>query len=83
MEFIKDPVLEPYFIQIDDLNYSAYHTIMPDSGIPYDSCIGHFGTLGRALERIAEHQVRQQSYDTIKEYIKEYERINNEFKTLV
>ena len=61
MDFIKDPVLEPYFIQIDDLNYSAYHTIMPDSGIPYDSCIGHFGTLGKALERVVEHKVRQQS----------------------
>lgn len=83
MEFIKDPVLEPYFIQIDDLNYSAYHTIMPDSGIPYDSCIGHFGTLGKALERIAEHQVRQQSYDTLKGYITELNKIKNELKNLV
>ena len=83
MEFIKDPVLEPYFIQIDDLNYSAYHTIMPDSGIPYDSCIGHFGTLGKALERIAEHQVRQQSYDTLKEYITKLNNIKNELKNLV
>ena len=83
MDFIKDPVLEPYFIQIDDLNYSAYHTIMPDSGIPYDSCIGHFSTLGRALERVAEHKVRQQSYDTIKGYITELNKIKNELKNLV
>jgi hypothetical protein len=83
MDFIKDPVLEPYFIQIDDLNYSAYHTIMPDSGIPYDSCVGHFSTLGKALERIAEHKVRQQSYDTIKGYITELNNIKNELKNLL
>ena len=83
MKFIKDPVLEPYFIQIDDLNYSAYHKIIPSSGIAYDSCIGHFKNLSTALERIAEHQVRQKSYDTIKEYILELKSIKNELKTIV
>ena len=83
MDFIKDPVLEPYFIQIDDLNYSAYHTIIPDSGTPYDSCVGHFSTLGRALERVAEHKVRQQSYDTIKGYITELNNIKNELKNIL
>ena len=83
MEFIKDPVLGQYFIQVDDLNYSAFRTIIPDSGTPYDSCIGHFGTLGKALERIAEHKVRQQSYDTIKAYITELNNIKNELKNLL
>ena len=83
MDFIKDPVLEPYFIQIDDLNYSAYHTIIPDSGTPYDSCVGHFKQLSGALERIAEHKVRQRSYDSIKEYIDELKSIKNELKTIV
>ena len=83
MKFIKDPVLEPYFLQIDDLNYSAYYQIIPDSGIPYDSCIGHFKNLATALERIAEHQVRQKSYDSLKEYISELKSIKNELKTIV
>lgn len=83
MKFIKDPVLEPYFIQVDDLNYSAYHQIIPDSGIPYDSCIGHFKNLATALERVAEHQVRQKSYDSLKEYIEELKSIKNELKTIV
>lgn len=83
MKFIKDPVLEPYFIQVDDLNYSAYHQIIPDSGIPYDSCVGHFKNLASALERIAEHQVRQKSYDSIKEYIEELKSIKNELKNIV
>lgn len=83
MNFIKDPVLGDYFIQVDDLNYSAFKTIVPDSGKPYDSCIGHFKNLATALDRIAEHQVRQKSYDRIKDYIIELENIKNELKTLV
>mgnify|MGYP005999570457 FL=1 len=83
MRFITDPALGDYFIQVDDLNYSAFQKIVPDSGIPYDSCVGHFSTLGKALERIAEHKVRQQSYDTIKEYIEELKNIKNELKNLV
>ena len=83
MKFIKDPALGDYFIQVDDLNYSAFLKIIPDSGIPYDSCVGHFSNLSKALERIAEHKVRQQSYDTIKEYIEELKNIKNELKNIV
>ena len=59
MKFIKDPALGDYFIQVDDLNYSVFLKIIPDSGIPYDSCIGHFSNFGKALEKIAEHRVKQ------------------------
>jgi hypothetical protein len=83
MKFIKDPALGDYFIQVDDLNYSAFLKITPDSGIPYDSCIGHFSNFGKALEKIAEHRVKQKSYDSIKEYLKEYNQIKNELKNLV
>jgi len=83
MKFIKDPALGDYFIQVDDLNYSAFLKITPDSGIPYDSCVGHYSSLSKALERIAEHKVRQQSYDTIKEYIEELKSIKNELKNII
>ena len=83
MKFIKDPALGDYFIQVDDLNYSAFLQIVPDSGIPYDSSIGHFSNLGKALEKIAEHKVKQKSYDSIKEYLKEYKQIKNELKNLI
>ena len=82
MKFINDPALGDYFIQVDDLNYSAFIKIIPDSGIPYDSLVGHFSNLGRALERIAEHKVRQQSYDTIREYIEELKVIKNELNKI-
>ena len=80
MNFIKDPMLGEYFIQVDEYNYSAYKTITPDSGIKYDSCIGHFSSVGGALKRIAKHMVNQKSYNSIKDYIIELENINNDFK---
>ena len=42
-----------------------------------------FKNLATALERIAEHQVRQKSYDTLKGYIEELNSIKNELKTIV
>ena len=83
MKFINDPALGDYFLQVDDLNYSAFLKITPDSGIPYDSCIGHFSDFGKALEKIGEHIVMQKSYDSIKEYLKEYNQIKNELKNLI
>jgi len=83
MRFINDPALGDYFIQVDDLNYSAFIKITPDSGIPYDSLVGHFKNLAIALEKIAEHMVRQKSYDTIREYIEELKVIKNELKNLI
>ena len=83
MKFIKDPALGDYFIQVDDLNYSTFLKIIPDSGIPYDSCIGHFSDFSKALEKIAEHKVRSRSYDSIKEFIEEFRQIKNELKNLI
>ena len=80
MNYIKDPALGDYYLVVDDLNYSAYITITPDSGIKYDSCVGHYSNLGTALKRIGEHQVRQKSYTSIKDYIIELENIYNDFK---
>ena len=79
MEFIKDPLLGDYFIQIDEYNYSVFKTIMPDSGTPYDSCIGHFGHIGGALKKIADNTMKGKSYNSIKQYISEYKSILNKF----
>ena len=80
MEFIKDPILGDHFIQIDEYNYSAFKTIIPDSGIPYEHCIGHFPDLPRALKKIADHTMKGRSYDSIKDYIKQHKEIINKFK---
>lgn len=79
MKYLKDPILGDYYIVIDEYNYSAYKTITPDSGTPYESCIGHFGRLGGALKKIADNTMKNESYDSVKQYVKKYESILNEF----
>ena len=54
MNFIKDPLLGDYCVQIDEYNYTAIRTITPESGIKYDHTIGHYDTLGRALKKGSE-----------------------------
>ena len=80
MNFIKDPLLGEYCVQIDEYNYTAIKTITPESGIKYDHTIGHYDTLGKALQKIADNMMKDKSYDSIKEYIKEYKQIVEKFK---
>jgi phosphoenolpyruvate carboxylase len=79
MNFIKDPILGEYCVQIDEYNYTAIRTITPESGIKYDHTIGHYDTLGRALKKIADNMMKDKSYDSLKEFIAEYDQITNKF----
>jgi hypothetical protein len=65
MQYIKDAILGDYYIVLDEYNFSAYKVITPDSGTPYDSCIGHFGHIGGALKKIADNTMKGKSYDSI------------------
>ena len=58
-------MLGDYYIVIDEYNYSAYKTIVPSSGTPYESCIGHFGEIGGALKKIADNTMKGQSYTIV------------------
>lgn len=79
MNFIKDPLLGEYCVQIDEYNYTAIRTITPESGIKYDHTIGHFSDLGLALKKIADNMMKDKSYDSLKEFITEYNQITNKF----
>ena len=80
MNFIKDPLLGEYCVQIDEYNYTAIRTITPESGIKYDHTIGHYSDLGGALKRIAGNMMKDKSYDSLKKFIGEYDSIVEKFK---
>ena len=80
MNFIKDPLLGEYCVQIDEYNYTAIKTITPESGIKYDHTIGHYDTLGKALQNIADNMMKDKSYDSLKKFIEEYNSIVEKFK---
>jgi hypothetical protein len=80
--FINDPVMEPYFISMDDNCMTVNIRIIPDSrysnsGKEYTKIIGHYSNLAAALKSIAKDKVNSKSYDSIQGYIEEYTSIIN------
>lgn len=66
---IKDPLLEPYYIKIEDVK--AY-TVMKEGS---NSTIAYCTTLGSALKRIISQKmdiVEIETERTLKEYLEEY-----------
>lgn len=82
--FITDPVMEPYFISMDDHCMTVNIKVTPDvrysdSGKEYTKIVGHFSNLGLALKSIAKDKVNSKSYDSIKSYIDEYNTLIDSF----
>ncbi len=77
---ITDPLIEPYYIAIDQYCLTVFETITPDpafteNGKNYFKPVGHYSNIGSALESIAKRKVNSKSYNSILEYIKEYKQI--------
>lgn len=67
--FIKDPLLEPYYVKID--GDKAYVVMQEGS----QQVIGYYTTVGNALKRIALEKVDNVEVDTertLKQYLTEY-----------
>lgn len=82
--FITDPVMEPYFISMDDNCMTVNVKVIPDarytdSGKEYTKIIGHYSNLGTALRSIAKEKVNSKSYDSLKGYINEYTTLIDSF----
>ena len=80
--FINDPVMEPYFISMDDNCMTVNIRIIPDarytdSGKEYTKIIGHYSNLASALKSIAKDKVNSKSYNSIQSYIEEYQLVIN------
>jgi len=84
--FITDPIMEPYFISMDDNCMTVNIRVTPDarysdSGKEYTKIVGHYSNLSSALKSITKDKINSKSYESIKEYIDEYksliETLNN------
>ena len=85
MTIINDPLIAPFYIGKDAHCYTAYEVITPDpkytnngsSGQDYTKPLGHYGSFGSALKTImkAKLNVENKSYNSIEEYIKHWEDI--------
>ena len=76
--FITDPVMEPYFISMDDHCMTVNLKITPsESNKEYIKPVGHFSNLGSALSSIAKDITNSKSYDSINAYVEEFRNVNN------
>jgi len=83
LRFIKDPVLTPYYIQLDDHCYIAQKSTFSESGKEYQNTLGHFSSLSNCLEAIARDSAKSQSYDSLKEFVERFEQKTEELKNII
>ena len=83
LRFIKDPALEPYYIQLDDHCYIAQKSTYSESGKEYQNTLGHFGKLSGCIEAIARDDAKSRSYDSIREFVERFETKSEELKNLL
>jgi hypothetical protein len=77
---ITDPLLEPYYIAMDQYCYTVFETITPDptfteNGKNYFKSVGHYSNVGDALNAIAKRKATSKSYNSIREFIEDYKQI--------
>lgn len=76
IRFIKDPLLEPYYIQLDDYCYAVQQIIISqESGKEYQTTLGFYSDFGSCLKAIAKNEVKKGSYESIKDFLIEYNKI--------
>lgn len=82
--FITDPQLDPYMIQIDDNNYAVVKNVTAGkSGKVYPQTLGFYSSLSNALNKIAKDDVSNKDYTSVKEYVEEFRQIEQRLKTII
>jgi hypothetical protein len=89
---IKDPLIEPFFIQKDRNNFTVFEVSIPErgfagkksSGKEMEKFVGHYTCFENALKVISKRKFYQnkQEYNSIKEYINDWKVLKNEIETL-
>ena len=81
MNYIKDPILDPYYIQLDEHCYAAQKEIIAEgSGKSYQQTIGYYNSLQSCLRAIIRDSVKQNDYTSIQEYIDRWEKLQDKFQ---
>mgnify|MGYP003636500832 FL=1 len=90
---VRDPIMEPYFIQKDRYNFTVMERVTPTKGFAgakaknkeLERTLGYYTTFRSALFRISKEKFKTKSgdYDTVKDYINEWEQVRNGLDTLL
>jgi hypothetical protein len=82
LRFIKDPALNPYYIQLDDYCYIAQKSTYSEAGHEYQNTIGHFSNLGNCLKLLLVMMLNLESYESLKEFVERFEIKAEELKNI-
>lgn len=84
---IKDPLMEPYYIQKDATNFTVIEKITPTRGFAgkeakgkeLERPIGYYTSFKNALYKISKEKFHSHSgeYNSIKDYLKEWENVKD------
>lgn len=85
---LRDPKLEPFFITVDDYCFTIKERVTSDTdhfkssgkAKVYEKSLFYVPNLGIALTRIAELKAGIGDFNSLDEYLKNYETITNEIK---
>jgi len=85
---LRDPKLEPFFITVDDYCFTIKERVTSDTDHfkssgkvkVYEKSLFYVPNLGMALSRIAELKAGIGDFNSLDEYLKNYEIITNEIK---
>lgn len=85
---LRDPKLEPFFITVDDYCFTIKERVTSDTdhfkssgkAKVYEKSLFYVPNLGMALTRIAELKAGIGDFNSLDEYLKNYEIITNEIK---
>ena len=86
---IRDPFLEPFYIQKDTYCYTVLEDATPDqrytkSVEKIQKTIGYYTSFGSCLRRIASLKTSNKAeYNSISEYIQEWKEIENKINQLI
>lgn len=80
---ITDPVLEPYEISFDGIQYTLIEKRLTDKGKPYTETHGYFTDLVFAVKKICQLEIAKKDSLVIKEFIEEWKIMMSKFKPLL
>jgi hypothetical protein len=88
LQTLKDSKLEPFFITVDDYCFTIKETVTPDTTHfksnggtkEYERSLFYYPSLDTALVKISELKAGMGDFNSMDEYLKNYETIKNEIK---
>jgi Tfp pilus assembly protein PilF len=77
MNSIKDKVIEPYFINLENGYVLNKMVQSGESDTIYEKFVGHYRNLDSCIKAMARDKMMNKSYDSLQGFISEYQQVVN------